>query len=454
MVVEYLENNRESWKSNAGFILAAAGSAVGVGNLWRFPHMMGSNGGFWFLVIYIIFTLLLGIPVLLGELTIGRYTQLSPVGAYSKIRKRSGFVGVLAILSPFLIMTYYGVVGGWALNYSFSYMSSAASIDFNELVIFGSFGFGVWHPILWNVLFMSIVWAVCIFGAKGIEKASKIMMPALFVLLLAVIVRSVTLPGAAAGVRFMFLETGGFSMSAIPAALGQVFFSLSLGMGAMITYGSYLGKQEILPKNTAIVAGLDTGVAILAGFAIFPAVFAMGGEPGSGVGLTFITLPGVFDAMPFGAAIAAAFFLLVFFAALTSGISLVEACASFTIDTWKWKRKFSVTLLCVLFSILAIPNSMSLVAEGTIFSGGNFLGTGMPIFDAVDFFANNILLPIGGLLMCVVVGWCWKPYNAVSEIERTPGYSFKLKTAWSWIIKILAPILILFVLASQFVGYN
>ena len=356
-------------------------------------------------------------------------------------------------MAPFLIMTYYGVVGGWALNYAFSYLASATSIDFVELVIAGSFGFGVWHPILWTLLFMSIVWVVCIFGARGIEKASKAMMPALFVLLIVVIIRSVTLPGAGAGIRFMFAETGSFSMSAIPAALGQVFFSLSLAMGAMITYGSYLGKNENLPKNTSIVAGLDTGIAILAGFAIFPAVFAMGGEPGSGVGLTFITLPGIFDAMPFGAIIAAAFFMLVFFAALTSGISLVEACTSFTIDTWKWKRKFSVTLICIVFCLLSIPNSMSLTAEGTIFSGENFLGTGMPIFDAVDFLANNILLPLGGLLMCIIIGWRWKPQNAIAEIESTPGYTFKLKVVWSWVIRILAPILILLVLISQFADW-
>ena len=446
-----MESNRGSWKSSAGFILAAAGSAVGVGNLWRFPYVLGSNGGFWFLIIYLVFAVLLGVPVMLGELTIGRYTQLSPIDAYGKIHKRARFVGILAILAPFLIMTYYGIVGGWALNYAFSYLSSASSVDFIELAILGTHGFGIWHPVIWNILFMAICWAICIFGVKGIEKASKVMMPALLILMLLVIVRSVTLPGAVEGFKFMFANTEGFSFSAIPAALGQVFFSLSLAMGAMITYGSYLKKDENLPKNTVVIAGLDTGVALLAGFAIFPAVFAMGGNPGQGAGLAFVTLPEVFDAMPLGAMCGAAFFLLVFFAALTSAISLVEACAAFTIDTWKWNRKLSVTLLCILFCILAIPNSLSLVAEGTIFSGENFLGTGMPIFDAVDFFANNILLPLGGLMMCIIVGWFWKPENAVSEIERTPGYTFKLKVVWSWIIKLVAPILILFVLITQFV---
>ena len=299
---------------------------------------------------------------------------------------------------------------------------------------------------------MAIVWSVCIFGVKGIEKSGKVLMPALLALLILIIFRSLTLPGAGAGIRFMFANTGGFSISAIPAALGQVFFSMSLAMGAMITYGSYLKKDVKLPSNTVLVAGLDTGAALLAGFAIFPAVFAMGGDPGQGAGLAFITLPDVFARMPFGSFFGAFFFLLVFFAALTSAISLVEACAAFTIDNWKWKRKNSVTLLCILFCILAIPNSMSM-SEGTIFTGDNFLGTGMNIFDAVDFFANNILLPLGGLMMCIVIGWFWKPENAVAEIESTPGYKFKLAVVWSWIIKILAPILLVFVLISQFIEW-
>ena len=446
-----MENNRGSWKSSMGFILAAAGSAIGVGNLWRFPYVMGSNGGFWFLIIYLVIIIVLGLPVMLGEFAIGRHTQSSPVAAYSKIQKGSGIVGVLAIVAPFLIMTYYGIVGGWSLKYMFSFIFSGSGVDFSALVS-GTLGLGEWQPVLWNLLFMTICWFICIFGVKGIEKAGKVLMPALFVLLFLVIIRALTLNGAGKGLEFMFANTDGFSIKAIPAALGQSFFSLSLGMGAMITYGSYVKKDVKLTKNTVVVAGLDTGAALLAGLAIFPAVFAMGKDPAGGAGLMFDTLPGVFAEMPLGAIIGSAFFLLVFFAALTSGISLVEACSAFTIDTWKWKRKPSVTLLCVLFSVLAIPNSMSM-AGGTVFAGGNFLGTGMSIFDAVDFLANNILLPLGGLLMCIVIGWFWKPKNAIAEIESTKGYVFKLKTVWSWLIKIVAPILILIVLISQFVEY-
>ncbi len=442
-----MNEKRGNWQSSIGFILAAAGSAVGLGNIWRFPYLMGTNGGLWFLIIYLIIVVLLGVPVMLGELTIGRHTQLSPVGAYEKVHKGTGFVGVLAILAPFLIMTYYGIVGGWALKDMFSYITTGIGADFGALIS-GGLGLGVWQPVLWNLLFMLITWAVCIFGASGIEKASKFMMPALFVLLILVIIRSVTLPGAGAGLEFIFANTSGFSMAAIPAALGQVFFSLSLGMGAMITYGSYLSKSEILPKSTLIIAGMDTSVAVLASIAIFPAVFAMGGEPGAGAGLAFITLPGVFDQMPLGAAVGAAFFLLIFFAALTSAISLVEACSSFMVDSWGMKKKPAVTILCVVLSALSIPNAMSF-AEGNPFSSTNVLGTGMNLFDVVDFIANNLILPIGGLLMCIVIGWLWKPENAISEIESTPNYTFKLKMAWKRCIQFVTPILILIVLFIQ-----
>ncbi len=349
-------------------------------------------------------------------------------------------------------MTYYGLVGGWALKYMFSFLFSGAGVDFGAFTG-GQLGLGIWQPILWNVLFMAAVWAICIFGAKGIEKASKFMMPALFVLLLLVIVRSVTLPGAAGGFTFMFAaDASKFTFKAVSDALGQVFFSLSLAMGAMITYGSYLKKEEKLPKSVVTVSVIDTGAAMLAGIAIFPAVFALGKEPAGGPGLMFDTLPSVFAEMPLGSIVAVAFFLLVFFAALTSAMSLVEACSAFTIDNWKWKRPVAVTVLCLLFCILAIPNAMSF-ASGNMFDTEHFLLGGMELFSGVDFFANNIILPLGGLLMCIVIGWLWKPENAIAEIESTPNYVFKLKKAWAFVLKFVAPILILFVLIAQFIQW-
>ncbi|MCL2111527.1 MAG: sodium-dependent transporter [Clostridiales bacterium] len=428
-----------------GFILAAAGSAVGVGNLWRFPYLMGSNGGFWFLIIYLAFVILLGIPVLLGEFSIGRFTQLSPVAAYKKIQKGSGFVGVLAIIAPFVIMTYYGVVGGWALKFMGSFVTTGAGLDWSAFTG-GDLTLGVWQPLVWTFIFLAIAWFCCIFGVKGIEKANKVMMPALFVLLIIVIIRSVTLPGASEGFMFMFANVDGFTLGAVPAALGQVFFSMSLAMGAMITYGSYLSKTENLPKSAVRVASLDVLVALLAGVAIFPAVFAMGAEPGAGVGLTFFTLPGVFEAMPAGAVFGAIFFLLIFFAALTSAISLIEACSAFAIDSLKLSRKAAVSILCVIFAVLSIPNSMSFAA-GTPFSGEVFLG--MELFSSVDEIVNNFILPLGGLFMCIVVGWFWKPQNAIGEIESTPGYTFKAQKAWSMCIKVVTPVLIAIVFVTS-----
>ncbi|MCL2019908.1 MAG: sodium-dependent transporter [Oscillospiraceae bacterium] len=443
-----MKNNRGSFTSSLGFILAGAGSAIGVGNMWRFPYMMGDNGGFWFLLIYLVFIVLLGLPVMLGEITIGRYTGLSPVSAYSKLQKGSGFVGVLAISAPFLFMTFYGIVGGWALKYMFSYIFTGSGADFAAFTE-GSLTFGSWQPVLWNFLFIGLTCFVCLFGASGIEKAGKIMMPAFFVVLVIIVAYSLTLPNAVEGLKFMFTNPQGFSMKTIPYALGQVFFSMSIAIGVLITYGSYIKKDTALPKTAVVIAGLDTVAALLAGMAIFPAVFSTGGSPNEGAGLMFTTLPATFEQMPIGRLIGATFFLLLSVAALTSAISLLEACCSFTIDTWKWKRKPSVMILSLIFCVLAIPNSMSL-SKGTVFSGDNFLGTGMNIFDSVDFFVSNIILPIGGLLTCIIIGWFWKPKHAIAEIESTPGYVFKLKLVWSWLIKFIAPILILIVLISQF----
>ncbi|MCL2077587.1 MAG: sodium-dependent transporter [Oscillospiraceae bacterium] len=446
-----MNDNRGNWKSSMGFVLATAGSAIGVGNLWRFPYLMGENGGFWFLLCYLAIIILLGVPVMLGEITIGRYTQKSPVEAYSKIQKGSGFIGVIAVFAPFLLMTYYGIVGGWALRYMFAFIFHGAGVDFVSLVG-GSLAAGAWQPVLWTFLFVGLTWFICIFGTSGIEKASKVMMPLFFVVLMLVVIRSVTLPGAGEGLKFMFANSEGFTIRTIPMALGQAFFSMSLASGVLITFGSYLKKDAKMPKTAMTIAGLDTLAAVLAGMAIFPAVFAMGGSPGEGTGLAFTTLPATFEHMPMGRVIGAAFFLLLSMAALTSSISLTEACCSFTIDTLKWKRKTSVTGLCVAFCLLSIPNSMSL-AEGTVFSGNNFLGTGKSIFQLMDYITGNILLPVSGLLMCIFIGWFWKPKSAIDEIESTPGYVFKQKAAWSWIIKFLAPILILIVLIFPFIEF-
>ncbi|MCL2054690.1 MAG: sodium-dependent transporter [Oscillospiraceae bacterium] len=440
-------NERENWKSSAGFIMAAASSAVGVGNLWRFPYVMGSNGGSWFLIIYVIFIFLLGAPLLLGEFAIGRHTQLSPVGAYAKLQKGSGFIGAAAVIVPFLIMTYFCIIGAWALKYMFSYIFTSEALEFHAYIS-GTLSLGAFQPILWNTLFLVLTCLGCLFGAAGIEKISKLAAPLFLILLVLIIIRSLTLPGAGAGLKFMFANTDGFSIKAIPVAMGQVFFSLGLASGVMLTYGSYLKKDIKLPGSAVIVAGLDTAAAVLAGVAIFPAVFAMGSEPDAGTGLAFVTLPNMFEVMPLGRAVGTLFFLFVTIAALTSSISLSEACIAFTIDEWKWSRKRSVITICAVLCVLSVPNSLSLT-EGTILSG-NLPGLHVNLMEAVDYLVSNIFMPLGGLLMCIIIGWFWKPEKAVEEIESTPNYTFKLKKAWCFIMRFLAPILIVVVIISQF----
>jgi NSS family neurotransmitter:Na+ symporter len=443
-----------------GFILAAAGSAIGVGNIWRFPYMMGENGGFWFLVVYLVLVIFLGIPVMIGEISIGRATALSPVAAFQKIHKGpiSLITGILAIIAPLVIMTYYGIIGGWGLKYMFSFIGKTFASE--ELVQFGPFingayTYGLWQPVFWTIAFLLIAFVVCLKGTAGIELANKILTPGLCILLVVVMVRAMTLPGAMEGIKYMFLPSPErmITLRTIPDALGQCFFSLSLAMGAMITYGSYCKKSEDIPYSATVITGLDTVTAVMAGVAIFPAVFAMGASPAGGVGLTFITLPHVFDKMPLGDYVGIFFFLCIVFAALASAISLLETCSAFAIDSLKWTRTKAVVIMTIGFCILSIPNSMSLADVNSFAKPLNVPGNPLGcLFDVVDFFANNIVLPIGGALTCIVIGYLWKMEKSVAEIESTPGYVFSLRNAYGFCIKILGPVLLIVVLVSQFMG--
>jgi NSS family neurotransmitter:Na+ symporter len=353
------ENGREQWGTRVGFIFAAVGSAVGLGNLWRFPHLTGSNGGAAFLIIYLIIIALIGITIMLSELAIGRATQLNAVGAFKKLSKKWTFVGVMGVIAGFVILSYYSVIGGWSIGYMVRSLTGVFSGDTAEL--FGSFVSNTWEPLIWHAVFMGLTIGIVYNGIKGgIERASKIMIPALFIMLIIIIVRSLTLPGAAEGVAFYLKPdfskvTGGTIM----AALGQAFFSLSLGMGCMVTYGSYLSKKENLVSSSAIIPISDTLAAFLAGLAILPAVFAFGFDPSSGPGLMFITLPAVFAQMPLGTFFGFLFFVLVTIAALTSAISLLEVCSAYVIDEWKWSRKKTTLIMGLVIFLLGIPSSLS-----------------------------------------------------------------------------------------------
>lgn len=439
------QEGRGSWGSSFGFIMAAAGSAVGLGNLWKFPYLAGKNGGAVFVVVYLLMVVFVGFTMMLGEMIIGRKTQLDPYGAYKKLNKNWGFLGSIGILTAFLILSYYSVVGGWVIKYIVATLTGGISAD--KAGYFTGFIGAPVEPLIYHGIFMVLTVAIVIKGISGgIEKASKIMMPALFVMLIIVAIRSMTLEGASAGISYYLKpDFSKFNARVLVDALGQVFFSLSLGMGALITYGSYLKGDEDLEKNALIIPGLDTAVALLAGFAVLPAVFAFGFEPGQGAGLMFITLPAVFDAMPFGAVFGVIFFILVFFAAITSAISLLEVAVAYCIDTLKWSRTKAVAIASTLMFIIGIFASLSMGVLAD-FKLPLFNKT---VFDTLDYLTSNILMPVGGFLMAIFLGYIWGVDEAIAEVKKSPGVRFKLEKFWTILIKYVAPVAIFIVLLSS-----
>lgn len=432
-----MKKQHNQWASKLGFILATAGAAIGLGNLWKFPYLMGKNGGFPFLAAYLFFICVLGIPVMITEMSLGRKTGRNPVHAYQTISPRAGIVGIFGVLAAFMILSYYSVIGGWLLKYFFSYLTAgAAPADFNAFI--GQ----TWEPVFWHFVFMAVTAGVCFFGTRGIEKASKVMMPLLFVILVVIIIRSVTLPGAGDGLKFIFSPEGSsFHMNSVSAALGQVFYSLSLCMGITVTYGSYLAKKENIVGSCMNVALLDTMVAVLAGVAIFPAVFSFGLQADQGPQLIFVTLPKVFGSMAGGAFFAVLFFLLILLAAVTSAIALLEVSVSFAIDAFHWNRRLAVVALAAGIFLLGVPSSM---AYGPL---ADFKILNYNFFDFIGMVTDNILLPFGGLFMCYYLGWKWDLDNLTEEIEQS-GHPFRLKKAWRFCIRFITPVLVLVVTVS------
>lgn len=435
---------RGQWNSKIGFILAAAGSAVGLGNLWRFPVEAGRNGGGAFLIVYFAILLLVGFTLMLAELVIGRHTQLNAIGAYKKIRSKWAWVGGIGVLASFLILSFYSVIGGWIINYLVQTVTGGLSGLEAEAYggIFMDFVGSSFEPVLFHGIFAFLTLSIVMGGISGgIEKYSKILMPGLFIMMMIVMVRSLTLDGAMEGVRF-FLEPNFSAITGdvILSALGQVFFSLSLGMGVIITYGSYLSKSENLPLNSFYIPLLDTLIALVAGLTVLPAVFALGFEPDTGAGLLFITLPAVFSEMPMGIVFGSLFFLLVLFAALTSSISLLEASVSFVVDKFNMNRKTAALLMGGLVFIVGLPSSLGMGALSHV-----TLIRDLGIMDSIDFFASNLLLPIGGFFLCIFLGWVWGIENAIKEATNEGTLTFKLAGVWSFLIKFVAPIAILVV---------
>ena len=439
---------REKWGSKIGFILAAAGSAIGLGNIWKFPYIAGANGGAAFIFIYLFSIVIIGLPVLIAEVLIGRTTSRNPVGAFRELSHGSKFwtaVGGIGVFAGFLILSYYAVVAGWSLGYIvesikgvfFDFKTPAEAGNY-----FTSLISNVWWIVGYFALFMALSMFVVVFGVqKGIEKGSKILMPLLFVLMLVLVVRGLTLDGASEGMKFLLNPNwSAVTGETVLLALGQAFFTLSLGMGAMLTYGSYMSKKDNIPVSAFEIVTLDTLIALFAGIAIFTAVFATGLSPDSGPGLIFYTLPVVFTKMPGGYIFSIIFFLLLSIAALTSAISLLEVITAYFVDEKGWARKKAVLVFGTITFIIGLPSALSYnVLADVHFFGLNF-------FDTVDFLSANILLPAGGFLIAVFVGYFWKPKNAVPQLKQG-AEEFMEKHSWFtnyWVIfiKYFAPVLI------------
>ena len=401
-------SERANFKNTLGVILATAGSAVGLGNVWRFPYMTGQNGGASYIVIYILCVLLLGIPCMISEFIIGRHSASNTARAYNKMGNRWwGVIGMLSVSTGFLITCYYVIVSGWCLQYMYATVLGELHGDAAYFIsYFSDFSSNPWKPLLWVAVFMGITHWVIIHGVcGGIERASKVLMPALFVLLLVIVVASCMLPGAERGISFLLKpDFSKIDGSVCLNAMGQSFYSLSIGMGCICTYASYFSRRTNLSQSAIQISVIDCLVAILAGLMIFPAAFSVGVQPDSGPSLIYITLPNVFQqafsAVPFvGTIVSFAFYALMSLAALTSMISLHEVSTAFFQEEMHISRKRSATIVSVSTSVIAIFCSLSLAGVDWLVIGGKSL------FDWFDFVTGQLFLPIVGFFACLFIGW-------------------------------------------------
>ena len=441
-----MQEKRSSFTGKIGFVLAAAGSAVGLGNIWRFPYLAAKYGGGIFLLVYVILAATFGFTLMCAEIALGRKTGKSAIGAFQALNKKYAFIGVLASLVPIIILPYYSVIGGWVCKYLAAFLSGNASAAAAD-GYFEGFIAQPAEPIGWFLLFMGATALVVLCGVnKGVEKVSKIMMPVLVVLTVFVAVYALFLPGAMDGVKYYLMpDFSRFSMTTVVAAMGQLFYSMSLAMGIMITYGSYMKKEVRLESSVHQIEIFDTGIAFLAGLMIIPAVFAFSGGDeaalGKGPGLMFITLPKVFDSMPAGGLIGTVFFLLVLFAALTSSISLMETIVSIFADKFHWNRKKICLIVFLLCVALGLPSSLGF----GVLSGISV--NGLSILDMFDFVSNSLMMPIAAFLTCIFVGYVIKPKALIAEMRI--GGEFKAEKMFTIMVKYIAPICIVLILISS-----
>lgn len=434
---------RGQWGSRLGFILAAAGSAIGLGNIWRFPYMAGENGGGAFVLIYLLCILLIGLPVLLAELAIGRRAERNPVGAFKALAPKTAWplVGTLGVVTGFGILSFYSVVAGWTVGYLFKALTGAFEADLTAEASGALFTGLIGDPLQALLLtgFFLLLTILIVRGgvSGGIERASKILMPVLFIVLLLLAIRALTLPGAGEGLVYLFrpdfskIDTG-----VVISALGQALFSLSLGMGAMITYGSYFPKRENVWSAGTFVAFSDTLIATLAGLIIFPALFSAGVAPNAGPGLVFVVLPTIFNTMPFGTFFAVLFYALLSIAALTSTISLLEVVVSYMVDERGWSREKAAWTIGAACFLLAVPSALS---QGAV----DWLGAdGLFAWDFLTLNNNlwgNYALSLGALLICLFVGWYWGVAPALAAIEEG-GHRLPAAGGWRILIRYVCPL--------------
>lgn len=440
-----MDKKRGSFSGGLGFVFAAAGSAVGLGNLWRFPYLAAQYGGGIFLLVYLILAVTFGFALLTAEIAIGRKTKLSPVLAYKKLNKKFSFLGYIATLVPIIIIPYYCVIGGWVTKYVTVYAQGLVAPVAKD----GYFSDFIGHPVaplVFFLIFMLLSIVVIMLGVKkGIEKLSKFLMPLLIVLTIGIAIYALTLPNAMEGVKYYLIpDFSKFSILTVAGAMSQLFYSMSIAMGIMVTYGSYTRDDVNLTKSANRIEFFDTLVALLAGLTIIPAVYIFSGEEGlssQGAGLMFMTLPKVFQQMPGGNIIALLFFVLVFFAAITSSISVMEAIVSSLMDKFHLKRIPCCLIVIGICLLLGIPSSLG---NGL---WANIKILGMDFLTFFDYISNSILMPIVAFCTCILVGWVIKPKALTDEVTKN-GEKFGRKKLFNVMIKYVAPICLLFIFVT------
>jgi len=433
---------RDSFSSKLGVIAAAAGSAVGLGNIWRFPYVTGENGGGAFLLIYLCFVFAIGFPVMLAEFTIGRRAQRNALGSFKKLApgKPWYLIGLMGIVAAFMILAFYSTIAGWTLEYLVQAFANGFDGKTSEQLTrsFEVFQGGTFRPLLWQVVFMFLTAFIIYRGVKnGIEKYTKILMPLLIVLIIIICIRSLTLEGAKEGLDFLFRpDFSKIKLTVVLKALGQAAFSLSIGMGTLITYGSYIQKDNNLPVTALQVSVADTIIAILAGVMIFPAVFAFNINPAEGPGLVFIVLPNIFEQMAGGYYFAIIFFTLLSIAALTSTVSVLEVVVAYFSEELNMKRGKATIIAATAIGFVGVFATLSF---GPL---KNALIFGKTIFDWFDYLSANILLPLGAILIVIFVGWYLGKKNVRDELSNQGALKGKFVNTFMIIVKFIAPIAI------------